>query len=117
MYNYSMKTLISLALSIAIPVASFAQALNIPDNPTTPFDATGKRVFEGSIIVEWRIADDINQACNQTSKDFGNKGFGNQRLQACSFFWEGRCIIITKKKPTMHSVGHEIRHCFYGLWH
>ncbi len=87
------------------------------DNPTAPFDAQVGRIYDKPIIIEWRLADNIVQACNKASKEFGNSGFGGQQMQACAFWWGDRCVIITKKKPTMHSVGHEIRHCFYGAWH
>lgn len=87
------------------------------DHPTKSFDAAAPRVHSEEIIIRWRVADNVSAACDQASKDFGNEGFGNQQMQGCAFWWGPTCVIITKKKPTMHTVGHEIRHCFYGAWH
>jgi hypothetical protein len=108
-----MKTVIALILSVAV---SISYAYNW-DSPTRPFDATTERVHSGPINIEWRLADDVNKACDEFSRQHGNAGFGKQQIQGCAFWWGPTCVIITKKKPTMHTVGHEIRHCFYGQWH
>lgn len=114
-YNYTMKSLISSIVALSVASSAFSQSWN---DPTIPFDATTSRIHKGPISIEWRIADgDINAVCEKASKDFGNNGFRGQKLEACAFWWGSKCIIITKKKPTMHDVGHEVRHCFYGDWH
>jgi hypothetical protein len=108
-----MKTLIASILALSIVGAHATTGWN---DPLKPFDATKSRIHKGPISIEWRLADDINAACDRASKSFGNNGF-NHRIDACAFWWGHKCIIITKKRPTMHDVGHEVRHCFYGDWH
>jgi hypothetical protein len=116
-YNNSMKLLIATVISLSISTGAVAQNWKSWDNPIAPFDATVPRTFTGPISIEWRLADDINKACDSASRRFGNAGFGGQDVQGCAFWWGPTCVIITKKKPTMHTVGHEMRHCFYGNWH
>ncbi len=93
------------------------RALASWNDPSVPFDAREKRIYDKPISIEWRLAENINQACEKASKEFGNGGFGGQKMTACAFWWGDRCVIITKKKPNLHDVGHEVRHCFYGEWH
>ena len=112
-----MKTLIASIVALTFSASAVAQSWESWDDPTKPFDATQPRVFNGSINIEWRLADNVNEACEKASKSFGNNGFAGQKMQGCAFWWGEKCVIITKKKPTMHTVGHEMRHCFYGAWH
>lgn len=114
LHNHSMKTLIvTLMLSL---VASNVNAY-IWDDPNEPFDATKNRIVEGPISIEWRLAKNIKKECDKVSKQLGYGGFGKKDIEACAFWFGKKCLIITKKRPTMHTVGHEIRHCFYGEWH
>jgi hypothetical protein len=116
MYNYTMKTAFILIFSLCVQNA-LAQNWRSWDNPIAPFDAASSRVHNGEISIDWRIADNVAETCDRLSKQFGNAGFGGQDIQGCAFWWGPKCIIVTSKKPTMHTVGHEIRHCFYGQWH
>jgi hypothetical protein len=114
-YNFTMKTLIISMLFLA-SVSAQSQTHSWND-PRKPFDATTKRVHNGPINIEWRVADNVQLACELASKNFGNDGYKGQKLDACAFWWGAKCVIITSKTPTMGIVGHEIRHCFYGHWH
>lgn len=84
------------------------------DDPKKPFDAS-KHEYE-TMLITWKVAKDVNKECNKMRVKRGEEPFGFS-VDACSS-WNGRtCTIITKTKPTMWSVGHEIRHCYEGNWH
>lgn len=117
LYNYSMKTLITSIVALTFSATAVSQSWPSWDNPVAPFDATKGRIHNGPISIEWQLVDDVNKACEKTSRKVGNSGFGGKAMDACAFWWGSTCLIITKKKPTMHDVGHEVRHCFYGAWH
>ncbi len=87
------------------------------NSPFQPFDATKGRIYKKPISIEWKTADNINKACEEASIKYGNNGFNGDNMDACAFWWGHKCVIITKKQPNMHDVGHEVRHCFYGAWH
>jgi len=86
------------------------------DSPTTPF-STQENVHE-NMIISWKPVDDVQKICEV---EYKSRGFGhiNYKVDACSFwnFSTRLCTIYTKKKPTMHDIGHELRHCFQGNWH
>lgn len=108
---------IAVMLVIVITRLEFEENFEDWDNPLKPFTAKDERVFDGPIAIEWRTADDVTEACDKASKEFGNNGFAEGQINGCAFHWGEKCVIITKTRPTMHTVGHEIRHCFYGAWH
>lgn len=88
------------------------------DDPLKPFDAS-KRLSD-RMDITWQIVDKPAAACEREARrrhpEF--KGYGYQP-DACAF-WDERakkCLIITGRKPTMHDLGHEMRHCFQGHWH
>lgn len=84
------------------------------DNPKKPFDASNHN-YE-TMLITWKAVKDVNKECNKMRVKRGETPFGFS-VDACSS-WSGRmCTIITKAKPTMWSVGHEIRHCYEGNWH
>jgi hypothetical protein len=35
----------------------------------------------------------------------------------CAVFNKTRCIIYTERETTHETLGHELRHCFYGAFH
>lgn len=84
------------------------------DDPNRPFDASSN--FTTTSTINWRTVDDVQKACEAESRKRGFKGFG-YAVQACSFFDGNQCTVITGKQTTMHSLGHEVRHCFQGNWH
>jgi hypothetical protein len=100
------------ALIISMIVATNAMAFN--DDPNKPFDTSNNYTTQSTIT--WRPVDDVQKACEAESRKRGFKGFG-YGVQACSFYDGNQCTIITGKQTTMHSVGHEVRHCFQGPWH
>lgn len=112
-----MKKYIALLTSLCF---SLAQAQNYSwDDPSKSFDAT--KNFTSKVEIVWVVSDNPTKACNAEAsrryKDF--KGYG-YNPEACAFWDEenkNKCMIITKKRPTMHDLGHEVRHCFQGHWH
>lgn len=90
------------------------QAIAFNDDPNRPFSTSDNYTTQSTIT--WRPVDDVQKACEAESRKRGYKGFG-YGVQACSFFEGNSCTIITGKTTTMHSLGHEVRHCFQGNWH
>lgn len=84
------------------------------DNPMANFDASKNKT--DSVTITWRAVDNVQRVCEEESKKRGNNGFG-YTVNACSFWVENQCTIITKKQVNMHTLGHEVRHCFQGNWH
>ena len=84
------------------------------DDPSKPFDAT-KNDYK-SVNLSWVVTDDIQKTC---AAEYSKRRLGKLtwEVEACSFWNGNQCTIYTKKKPNMHSVGHEVRHCFQGNWH
>jgi len=98
-------------------VANFGSAqayLGTWNDPLKSFDATVNK--RERITLTWKVEENVVEACHKHSKAMGF----TQRLgplTACSF-WEGNtCTIITSRNPTMHEIGHEVRHCYQGNWH
>lgn len=84
------------------------------DDPSRNFDTrTNDRT---TMSITWLPVDNVQKVCDSENKKRGFQKFGVE-VQACSF-WEGdKCTIITGKKTSMHSIGHEVRHCYQGNWH
>jgi len=86
------------------------------DNPTKPFSAESNE--RETTLITWKPVDDIQGVCLRESK---RRGFGtyDYKVDACTFwnFATRTCTIYTKKRPTMHDLGHEMRHCYQGNWH
>ena len=108
-----MKKALVVALAIQSAV-SFGATHNFDDNPSKPFDASSNARTE--MTVKWLAVADVQSACERASRDVGNNGFG-YAVNACSFWKNNTCTIITKDRPSMHTLGHEMRHCFQGNWH
>jgi len=87
------------------------------DDPNEKFDGTQR--FTDQSLIKWVVSDNVIKDCEKESRRRGFGGFG-YKLQACSF-WDqsstSQCLIITSKKVNMHSLGHELRHCFQGNYH
>jgi len=106
-----MKIRIVIALvALLFTTLSFAYE----DNPYTKFDAS--KMSNETISVTWKRAADPMKACDAESKRVGNGGF-KYLVQACSFWTKDSCVIITGNRTNLHTVGHEMRHCFQGDWH
>jgi len=85
------------------------------DNPHTPF-STASNSHE-TMIITWRTVDNVQESC---TREFKRRNFAmsySGPIAACSFWEDNKCVMITKKNPTMHDVGHEMRHCYQGKWH
>jgi hypothetical protein len=106
-----MKTKVAVIIT-SLLVAGQATAFN--DDPSQPFDTASNYTTQSTIT--WRTVDNVQKVCESESRKRGYGGFG-YGVQACSFFDGNQCTIITSKKTTMHSLGHEVRHCFQGNWH
>jgi hypothetical protein len=83
-------------------------------NPEAPFDATKNDTVTKQL--SWHISKDIQKTCEQ---EHVKRGFAKPtwRLDACSFWKGNTCDIFTKPNPTMHDIGHELRHCYQGNYH
>lgn len=101
----------NLVFIVSLLVVSNALANN---DPTALFDT--KDNYTNQSTITWRYVSDLQKACETESRKRGYKGFG-YALNACSFFDGNQCLIITEKKVSMHTLGHEVRHCFQGNWH
>lgn len=88
-------------------------------DPNSPFNADTK--MTNSVHVTWMTASNVNKACEAESIRRGNGGFKGAPMQACTFWTKTpngyECLMITSKNPTIHNLGHEIRHCFQGNYH
>lgn len=84
------------------------------DDPSSNFDTSAN--YTSSSTITWIPVDNVQKSCEAESRRRGYKGFGYSMF-ACSFFDGNQCTIITGKKTNMHTLGHEVRHCFQGNWH
>lgn len=83
------------------------------------FFGTDSNVSE-KVLVTWETSKNVQKSCEKESKNRGLGGF-DYKVEACSF-WEDKngvnaCKIITGKKTTLATIGHELRHCYQGDWH
>ena len=111
-----MKTALAIALTV-LTVNAQAQSYmqdTAWDDPGAKFDATQTITDKSTII--WKRVDDVQAGCNAESERLGVAKIP-YRVKACSFYNKNTCTIITGKKTTQHSLGHELRHCFQGEWH
>ena len=94
---------------------SLAQAQFV-ESPTAPFPT--KENEHETMLITWKPVDNVQKICQDEYKRRGFGGF-NYKVDACSFwnFATRTCTIYTKKNPTLHDVGHEIRHCYQGNYH
>ena len=83
-------------------------------NPEAKFDA--RKVMTNKSTITWHRVDKVQSICEAESKKRGLGGFGYP-VYACSFWDKNICDIFTSKTPTLHDLGHEMRHCFQGNYH
>lgn len=84
------------------------------NDPDSMFDAT--KLNTSRATISWKVVDNVQAACEKESRARGNGGFGYM-IQACSFWTDSTCTVVTGKKATMHQLGHETLHCFKGNFH
>jgi hypothetical protein len=96
-------------------LAGLAQAtLTDGDNPFELFDSA--RNFTVTSKVTWIPVENIQATCDREARLRGYPAFGYD-LKACSFYENDVCVVFTEKKLNMHTLGHEVRHCFQANWH
>ena len=88
------------------------------ENPDAKYSASKNKVNQ--ILVTHRVVNNVLEECNKESLRRGNGKFGFA-IDACSF-WDyapGKnvCTIVTGPYTSMHEMGHELRHCFQGVFH
>jgi hypothetical protein len=87
------------------------------DDPNTPFSTNAN--MHQIVTMTWIPVDDIAKVCHEEGrkrlKNFASRNWGPS--EACAFWTGNNCNIYTKRNPTMHELGHEVRHCFQGGWH
>jgi hypothetical protein len=71
---------------------------------------------QGTMVVTRIAVDNLQERCEKESRARGLGGF-NFGVQACTFWSKNECTIITAKKETHHTLGHEFYHCFQGPYH
>lgn len=103
-------------MKIKLFVASLLISTNAMafDDPKEIFNANTN--FTTQSTITWLPVNDVQKTCEAESRKRGFKGFGYS-VNACSFFDGNQCTIITGKQTNMHTLGHEVRHCFQGQWH
>ena len=92
---------------------------------TEKFSTNSNFVTSSKII--WIHVGNVFDACDSESKKRGNGGFPlldeGKKMDACSFWSDPTasktnvCTIITAKNTDHDTVGHEVRHCFQGVFH
>ena len=110
-----MNTLLLTALAalLAIPPAWAALDPNW-QNPEAKFAAS--KSTTDTKQVTWRYTNNVQRECEAESHKRKLGGFG-YAVNACSFWDSTTCTIITAQQVTMHTLGHEVRHCFQGNFH
>ena len=106
-----MKTKILVALVISA-MSLNANAFN--DDPNELFDS--KNNYTDNSAIRWFPVDNVQKTCDLESKKRGYGGI-SWAIKACSFYTGNQCDIYTSKKLNMHTLGHEVRHCFQGNYH
>lgn len=87
----------------------------------SPYDKfTSKNNFTDKTTVKWVQSDNVLESCNIERR---KRGFSDikQQIDGCST-WDktlfgNTCLIITPRKVTYWTFGHELRHCFQGAFH
>lgn len=84
------------------------------DDPQRKFDM--KKNQTDTISLTLKSVDNVQKTCEAESKKRLGRNFGFA-VNACSF-WEGNsCIIIVPRQVSMHTLGHELLHCYQHNWH
>ena len=97
---------------LAVSLASNVHAFN--DDPYENFSYN--RNFTNNSFIRWVAVDNVQNVCDSESKKRGYGGI-SWSVKACSFYDNNKCDIYTSKQLNMHTLGHEVRHCFQGDFH
>jgi hypothetical protein len=88
----------------------------------SPYDRfSTEKNFTSNSNIHWEQVDNVQEACNKQRVSAGFKPY-SYPVEACSswkrdIFFINQCYIITSKKVSYWTIGHEIRHCFQGDFH
>ena len=107
------QTWISVLAFVCLPCTSWAFSW---DDPTKPFST--KTNERETMVITWKPVKNVQKTC-EAEHAKRNLPVPNYAVDACSFwnFTTRTCTIFTRQSPTMHDLGHEVRHCFQGDWH
>ncbi len=84
------------------------------DDPNRKFDM--RKNSPETMSITLKSVDNVQQVCEAESKRRLGRSFGFA-VNACSF-WDGdACTIIVPRQRSMHTLGHELLHCYQGNWH
>lgn len=108
-----MRKTLTLFISLCFATSGFA-GVEYDESPTVPFSTSAN--MHKTVSVTWLTSPNPQATCNAEAKKRGYKDFGFSVL-GCAFWTGASCTIVTKTNPNMHTLGHEIRHCFQGDWH
>lgn len=106
-----MKSKLSLAVAFFITTSN---AIAFNDDPNEMFSTNNN--YTDNSAIRWVAVDNVQQVCDLESKKRGYGGI-SWSVKACSFYNANKCDIYTAKRLNMHTLGHEIRHCFQGNFH
>ncbi len=104
---------IKTSLFIALFVMA-SNAIAFSDDPNEMFSASSN--YTDNSFIKWIAVDNVQKTCDLESKKRGYGGI-SWPIKACSFYNGNRCDIYTAKNLNMHTLGHEVRHCFQGNFH
>ena len=88
----------------------------------SPYDEfSTKNNFTDSSTIKWKQVPNVQKACDKQRTAAGFPPYGYS-VEACSqwktnIIGQDVCYIITAKKVSMWTLGHEVRHCFQGAYH
>jgi hypothetical protein len=107
-----MKKILAVILTVAVG-AAHAQ-YDFDNSPERVFDMKKNITNKTTVILSY--AKDIQAACEAKSRELGHGGFG-YGVQACSWVFKDRCIVVVPEQVEMQVIGHEMMHCLQGAWH
>lgn len=84
------------------------------DDPFAPFKTSNLKYPTTKIT--WKSVKNVHAECDKIRAETGSPKYTGGEL-ACATWSNGECTIVTDRYTNMGTVGHEIRHCFFGNWH
>ena len=84
------------------------------DNPYDLFDT--KKNYVSTSKSTWVPVVNVQAICDREASRRGFGAFGYS-VKACTFWEADTCVVYTERAINMHTLGHEMRHCFQGDWH
>lgn len=106
-----MKKALLLLLMVSTTVLATPQ---FDESPEKPFSTASNKYK--TVTLTWLTSKNPQATCNAEAKKRGYNNFGFS-VMGCAFWDANQCTIVTKESPNMHTLGHEVRHCFQGDWH